>query len=200
MTDASAPQKNATPAGHGRAGPAGAGMAQGALMPRVQILAQYVRDLSFENALAQQGAVLPPGQPDIQVKVSLDAFKREAPMQSHSGTQANLFEVATKYQIEARALYGGTPLFLVELDYAGLFQIEGIPQEQLHPFLLVECPRILFPFARRIIADVTRDGGFPSLNLELIDFFALYRQELLRQKQASPSGVAGVSPEAPPAA
>jgi preprotein translocase subunit SecB len=64
-----------------------------------------------------------------------------------------------------------------------VFHIEGVPQEQMHPFLLIECPRILFPFARRIISDVTRDGGFPALNLDMIDFMSLYRQELLRQQQ-----------------
>jgi len=74
---------------------------------------------------------------------------------------------------------------LLELDYGGIFHIEGIPDDQLHPFLLIECPRMLFPFARRIVSDVTRDGGFPPLNLENIDFVQLYRQELLRRQQAA---------------
>jgi preprotein translocase subunit SecB len=78
-----------------------------------------------------------------------------------------------------------TKLFLLELDYGGIFHIEGIPDDQLHPFLLIECPRMLFPFARRIVSDVTRDGGFPPLNLENIDFVQLYRQELLRRQQAA---------------
>jgi preprotein translocase subunit SecB len=143
---------------------------------RFQVLAQFIRDLSFENALAQGSLVMPAVQPDIQVQVSLDAKKRE--VEHH-------FEVATKFRIESKNRETGATLFLVELDYAGVFHIEGVPQEQLHPLLLIECPRILFPFARRIISDVTRDGGFPSLNLDMIDFMGLYRQELLRQQQAA---------------
>lgn len=142
---------------------------------RVQVLAQYIRDLSFENGLARGTLVMPAGQPDIQVQVSLDAKKREA--EHH-------FEVVTKFRIESKVKDSGQVLFLVELEYGGLFHIEGVPADQMHPFLLIECPRILFPFARRIISDVTRDGGFPALNLDLIDFMGLYRQELLRQQQA----------------
>ncbi len=138
----------------------------------MRILAQYMRDLSFENAAAQkkvQGANV---QPDIQVQVSLDANKREA---------ENQYEVGTKFKITSKNKADDQTLFIVELDYVGLFHIEGVPQEQMHPFLLIECPRMIFPFARRIIADVTRDGGFPSLNLDTVDFLALYKQELQRQ-------------------
>ena len=70
----------------------------------------------------------------------------------------------------------------MEIDYVGIFNIEGVPEDQLHPFLLIECPRLLFPFLRRIVSDVTRDGGFPPLNLETIDFMALYRNELMRRQ------------------
>ena len=78
----------------------------------------------------------------------------------------------------------GEPLFLFEIEYAGVFQISGVPDEQLHPYLLIECPRITFPYLRRIVSDVTRDGGFPPLNLEQIDFLQLYRNELQRRAQA----------------
>ncbi len=142
---------------------------------KVQVLGQYIRDMSFENAVAQGSLQLPNAQPDIQVQVSLDARKREVEHQ---------FEVISKYRIESKNREDGKTLFLLEMDYAGIFHIEGVPQEQLHPFLLIECPRILFPFARRIISDISRDGGFPALNLDLIDFMALYRQELARQAQA----------------
>jgi preprotein translocase subunit SecB len=142
---------------------------------RVQVLGQYVRDLSFENAVARGTLPTPNAQPDIQVQVSLDARKRE---------QDNQFEIITKFRVESRNKADSKTLFLVELEYAGIFLVEGIPQEQIHPFLLIECPRILFPFARRIISDVTRDGGFPPLNLDMIDFMALYRQELVRQQMA----------------
>jgi preprotein translocase subunit SecB len=68
------------------------------------------------------------------------------------------------------------------MDYAGLFHIQNVPNEQLHPFLMIECPRMLFPFVRRVVSDVTRDGGFPPVNVDSIDFLQLYRQELLRRQ------------------
>ncbi|MEZ5750512.1 MAG: protein-export chaperone SecB [Paracoccaceae bacterium] len=140
---------------------------------KFQVLAQFVRDLSFENAVVRGDGKLPAGQPDIQVQVSLDAKKRET--EGH-------YEVISKYRVESKNRETGATLFLAELEYGGIFLIEGLPQDQMHPFLLIECPRILFPFARRIIADVTRDGGFPALNLDMIDFMAMYRQQLLRQQ------------------
>ena len=145
--------------------------------PRInmRILAQYMRDLSFENVAAQKKLAGTNVQPDIQVQVSLDANKREAEGQ---------FEVAIKFKITSTNKVDGQTLFVVELDYVGLFLIEGVPAEQMHPFLLIECPRMIFPFARRIISDVTRDGGFPPLNLDTVDFLDLYRQELQRQQAA----------------
>ena len=142
--------------------------------PRMQILAQFIRDLSFENAVVRGDGKIPAGQPDIQVQVSLDAKKRES--DGH-------FEVISKYRVESKIKETGQTLYLVELEYGGIFLIEGLPQDQMHPFLLIECPRIVFPFARRIISDVTRDGGFPPLNLDMIDFMSMYRQQLLRQQQ-----------------
>lgn len=141
---------------------------------RMQILAQFTRDLSFENAVAQQGASEGEVAPEVAVQVSLDARKR--------GVE-NHYEVISKYRISAKNRNGGKPLYLVELDYAGVFLIEGIPEDRLHPFLMIECPRLLFPFARRVISDVTSDGGFPALNLDNIDFVALYRHELARRAQ-----------------
>jgi preprotein translocase subunit SecB len=75
-------------------------------------------------------------------------------------------------------------LFVLELEYAGLYQIENISEEQMHPFLMIECPRMVFPFVRRIVSDVTRDGGFPPLNLDNIDFVQLYRQQLAQHQAA----------------
>ncbi len=149
---------------------------QGVPQIRMQVLAQYIRDLSFENALAQKG-LTQPGEvrPDIQVQVSLDAKQRPQPGQ---------FEVSQKYKITAKNQAGGDTLFLLEIDYAGLYAIEGVPAEQLHPFLLIECPRMLFPFVRRIVSDMTRDGGFPPLNLDAVDFLQLYRNEMARRAQA----------------
>ncbi|MCB1394869.1 MAG: protein-export chaperone SecB [Rhodobacter sp.] len=150
--------------------------AQPGAAPQVkfQVLAQFIRDLSFENAVVRGDGKIPAGQPDIQVQVSLDAKKRES--DGH-------FEVISKYRVESKIKETGQTLYLVELEYGGIFLIEGLPQDQMHPFLLIECPRIVFPFARRIISDVTRDGGFPPLNLDMIDFMSMYRQQLLRQQQ-----------------
>ena len=149
----------------------------GAAAPQIkmQVLAQFVRDMSFENMVAQKGITGSDVQPDIQVGVSLDARKRAADHQ---------FDVITKYKITSTNKANGETLFLLELDYAGIFHVEGVTEEQMHPFLLIECPRLLFPFVRRIISDVTRDGGLPALNIDTVDFLALYRQELARRAEA----------------
>lgn len=142
---------------------------------RMQVLAQYVRDLSFENLVVQKGLNGAEVQPDIQVAVSLDARKRPL---------ANQFEVITKFKVTSKNKVNGDVLFLLELEYGGTFHIDGVAEDQMHPMLLIECPRLLFPFVRRIISDVTRDGGFPPLNIDTVDFLALYRQELARRVQA----------------
>ena len=148
--------------------------------PQMKILGQYIRDMSFENILAQK-PVKGDVQPDIQVQVSLDARKRDDEKQ---------YEVLSKFKVTSKNKNGDEMLFLLELEYGGIFHIDNIPEEQLHPFLLIECPRMLFPFVRRIVSDVTRDGGFPPLNLDNIDFIALYRQTLM-QRQAAQQASAG---------
>jgi preprotein translocase subunit SecB len=150
----------------------GNGAAQAAPQVRMNVLAQFIRDLSFENILAQKRAS-GEAQPDVQVQVNLDAQKREVEHQ---------YEVVTKLNITSKNKATGDEMFLLELDYAGVFHIEGVPEDQLHPFLLIECPRLLFPFIRRIVSDVTRDGGFPPLNLDNIDFMQLYRNEIARRQ------------------
>lgn len=147
---------------------------------RLNILAQFVRDLSFENIVAQKG-VGGEVNPEIQVQVSLDARKRQ---------QDHQFEVICKYRVTSVNTADQAKLFICELDYAGVFHIEGVPEDQMHPFLMIECPRMLFPFVRRILSDVTRDGGFPPFNLDPVDFVALYRQEAARRaaSQARPEG------------
>ncbi len=147
---------------------------------KMQVLAQFVRDMSFENMVAQKGLTGTDVQPDIQVGVSLDARKRAADHQ---------FDVITKYKITSTNKTNGDTLFLLELDYAGIFHVEGVTDDQMHPFLLIECPRLLFPFVRRIISDVTRDGGLPALNIDTVDFLALYRQELARRAEAQKPAV-----------
>ncbi|MBL4916699.1 protein-export chaperone SecB [Szabonella alba] len=151
------------------------GLADSPLPVKMQVLAQFVRDLSFENGVAQRGLQDGDVQPDTQVSVSLDARKRAADHQ---------YEIITKYRITSKNKAKDETLFLIELDYAGVFHVENVPEDQLHPFLLIECPRLLFPFVRRIISDVTRDGGFPPLNIDMVDFLALYRSELARRMEA----------------
>jgi preprotein translocase subunit SecB len=155
--------------------PAGNGAAAAPAQIKMQVLAQYVRDMSFENMVVQKGLSAGEVQPDIQVAVSLDARKRPV---------ASQYEVITKYKVTSKNKVNGDVLFLLEVEYGGTFLVEGVAEEQLHPFLLIECPRLLFPFVRRIISDITRDGGFPPLNIDTVDFMALYRQELARRAQA----------------
>ncbi len=155
--------------------PAGNGAAATPPQIKMQVLAQYVRDMSFENMVVQKGLSAGEVQPDIQVAVSLDARKRPVPSQ---------YEVITKFKVTSKNKVNGDVLFLLELEYGSTFLIEGVNDDQIHPFLLIECPRLMFPFVRRIISDITRDGGFPPLNVDTVDFMALYRQELARRAQA----------------
>lgn len=163
---------------------AGAAPEQAATQPqvRMQVLAQYIRDMSFENAVAQKGINSGEIQPDIQVAVSLDARKRPV---------ENQYEVVQKFRVTSKNKVDNETLFLMELEYAGMFHVEGVPEDQLHPFLLIECPRMLFPFIRRIISDVTRDGGFPALNVDTVDYLMLYRQELARRQQLQAAQASG---------
>lgn len=154
--------------------------AQAASGIKMQVLAQFIRDMSFENMVAQKGLTGTEVQPDIQVAVSLDARKR---------TNDNHYDVITKYKVTSKNKVNGDVLFLLEVDYAGIFLVTGVAEEQLHPFLLIECPRLMFPFVRRIISDITRDGGFPPLNIDTVDFVALYRQEIARRVEAQKTAV-----------
>jgi preprotein translocase subunit SecB len=139
---------------------------------KMSILGQFIRDMSFENIVAQKGLTGADVAPEVQVQVSLDARKRGVDHQ---------YEVISKFKVSSVNSADKTPLFLLELEYGGIFHVEGVPEDQLHPFLLIECPRMIFPFVRRIVSDVTRDGGFPALNIDTVDFLALYRQELARR-------------------
>jgi preprotein translocase subunit SecB len=158
--------------------------------PRMNVLAQYIRDMSFENILVQKGGQAQ-GQPDVQVRVNLDAKRRQA---------ENQYEVSIKLNIDSKSKETGTQLFLLEIDYCGVFQVENVPEQQLHPYLLIECPRMLFPFLRRIVSDITRDGGYPPLNLETIDFVRIYRNEIMRrqsEQQTQGEGAAAAEPSGP---
>ena len=150
---------------------AGAGAPeQAAEPPGIRILAQFVRDFSFENPRAPDSLRGEAAQPQIDLGVEMNA----------RGRDDGLFEVELK--LSARATREDGPLFVVELLYGGVFQITGVGAEDIEPVLLIECPRYLFPFARRIIADVTSDGGFPPFLLDPIDFAGIYAA---RQAEAS---------------
>ena len=149
-----------------------------AIQPSTKVLAQFIRDLSFENILAQKGLDTN-SPPDIKVNVNLDAKKRKS---------ENQYEVLIKLSIVSSAKEEdsddskNSKLFILEIEYGGLFEVTGVPEDQIHPYLMIECPRILFPYLRRIVADVTHDGGFPPLNLEQINFLALYQKEIERRQ------------------
>ncbi|MBV8979031.1 MAG: protein-export chaperone SecB [Alphaproteobacteria bacterium] len=143
--------------GEGQNGQGGNGAAQ----PRLQVVGQYIKDLSFENpGMPSANAA---GRPQIDLNVDLQARQMDA---EH-------FEVELKLRVSAQS--DNKPMFLLELVYAGLFHLQNVPDEMRQPALLIEAPHILFPFARRIVADVVRDGGMPPLLVEPIDFASLYR-------------------------
>ena len=137
---------------------------------KMQILGQFIKDLSFENIAAQeskQGT----GAPNIDVQVKLDASKR---------THDDQYNCSIKINVESKDAETNENIFLLELDYGGIFKIENIATDQLHPFLMIECPRMLFPFVRRVIHDVTRDGGYQPVNLDSINFLSMYKANVDR--------------------
>ena len=144
----------------------------------IHVLGQYIKDLSFENPGAPRSLRPSDKPPKLDVNVNVNAKQQQA--------QQGEYEIELK--LEAKAARGDDTLFIVEVVYAGLFQIRNVPQEHIQALLLVECPRLLFPFARQIVADATRQGGFPPLMIDPIDFTALYRQriaELAARQQAA---------------
>jgi preprotein translocase subunit SecB len=140
-----------------------------AAQPGIRILAQYIRDLSFENPRAPEALRGGAAPPQIDLAVELNA----------QGREGNVFEVELKMTAAARR--DGEPVFQIELVYAGLFQIVGVEGEDLEQALMIECPRYLYPFARRLFADLSAEGGFPPLMLEPMDFAGIY---LARKAQA----------------
>ena len=143
-----------------------AGEAQG---PALNVLVQYVKDLSFENPNAPNSLAPQQTAPQIEINVNVGA----------QPLSASEFEVELK--LEAKGQLDETVLFGVELLYAGVFRIENVPEEHLHPFVLIECPRLLFPFARQILADATRNGGFPPLMIDPIDFAQMFSQRMAEE-------------------
>jgi preprotein translocase subunit SecB len=149
------------------------GTQQPQAQPSVRVLGQYLKDLSFENPNAPQSLAPQETQPDINISVNVNA--------------RNL--TPTDYEVElhlnAKATLQDKVIFAAELVYAGTFRMENFPAQLLHPAVLIECPRILFPFARQVLADATRNGGFPPLMLDPIDFTSMYQKRVQQQQQAA---------------
>jgi preprotein translocase subunit SecB len=140
--------------------------------PQLNVLAQYTKDLSFENPNAPASLAPQQTQPAINIQINVSA----------NNLTENEYEVTLS--VEGKAENDGKLMFSFELSYAGVFRILNVPQENLHPLVMIECPRLLFPFAREIIATSVRDGGFPPLMLDPVDFVGLYRQNMERQAAA----------------
>jgi preprotein translocase subunit SecB len=145
---------------------------QAGAQPAMRILGQYLKDFSFENPNAPQSLTPQQKQPDINISVNVNA----------RNLGPNDFEV--ELHLDAKASGDDKTIFAAELLYAGIFRLEGFPQNLLHAAVLIECPRMLFPFARQIMADATRNGGFPPLMLDPIDFAAMYQQRMRQQAEA----------------
>jgi len=139
----------------------------------MRILGQYLKDLSFENPNAPQSLSGQQSAPDINISVNVNA-KNLAP---------NDFEV--ELHLDAKAMAKDKVVFATEILYAGVFRLENFPQNLLHPAVLIECPRLLFPFARQILAEATRNGGFPPLMIDPIDFAGMYQKRMQAQQAAT---------------
>ncbi|MGC6454190.1 MAG: protein-export chaperone SecB [Candidatus Puniceispirillaceae bacterium] len=139
---------------------------------QIVVHAQYIKDLSFENPNAPDILIDPPSQPDVQIGVNVGA----------RGLNSEQYEVLLSLSAKAQA--GEKALFLAELTYAAIVSAPGASREDLNPLIMIEAPRLMFPFARAIISDMTRDGGFMPLSIQPIDFVAVYQNNLARQEEA----------------
>jgi preprotein translocase subunit SecB len=145
---------------------------EGAPAPQLNVLAQYTKDLSFENPNAPSSLAPQQKPPAINIQINVGA----------NNVAQDEFEVTLS--VQGKAEHGDKLMFSFELAYAGLFRIANVPQENLPPLIMIECPRLLFPFAREIIATAVRDGGFPPLMLDPVDFVGMFRQNMERQAAA----------------
>jgi preprotein translocase subunit SecB len=155
--------------------PAAGGPAAGGekAAPPLSLITQYVKDLSFENPRAPESIAHLKEPPKVNLKIEV-----------HSRNwRDNKHEVVLYLKVDTTS--GGEPVFITELTYAGLFAIGDVPQDSMPLLLYVQCPQFLFPFARRVISDAVRDGGFPPLNIGPIDFLGLHQQRLRQQQQAA---------------
>jgi preprotein translocase subunit SecB len=146
---------------------------QGTQSPSLNILAQYTKDLSFENPGAPRSLQSRDTAPAININVNVNA----------NPLSETDFDVVLSLSVDAKD--GDKVVFAAELVYGGVFRVTGFPQEHMLPVLFIECPRLLFPFARQIVADVTRNGGFPPLMIDPIDFAQMFTQRMAQEKAKS---------------
>ncbi len=161
--------------------PAGAAKAGNGAQPSMNVLAQYIKDLSFESPGAPASLRGRDKAPGININVNVNA------------NPISETEYDVTLTLNARAGVEKDVLFNVELVYGGVFRVVGFPQEHMLPLLFIECPRLLFPFARQIIADCTRNGGFPPLMIDPIDFAQMFQQRMAEEQakaKVQPSGTA----------
>lgn len=135
-------------------------------MPAINVVTQYIKDLSFENPNAPDSVRSTAAQPSIKMEFNVGAKK------------VSDNEIEVELRVEGRAEQEGKVLFNIDLVYAGVFRLINVPQEALQPIILIECPRLLFPFARQIIADTAQSGGFPPLLVDPVDFARLYNERI----------------------
>jgi preprotein translocase subunit SecB len=145
-------------------------------VPQIGVLMQYVKDFSFENPNAPRALTPSNQQPSIKINIGVEA----APIAEN--------DVEVTLRLDGKAEVQGFVLFGFELLYAGVFRIMNVPSESLQPLVMIECPRLLFPFAREIVATATRNGGFPPLMLEPVDFASLYRDRMMATQQPNVAG------------
>jgi preprotein translocase subunit SecB len=145
------------------------------MQPQLTVVSQYIKDFSFENPNAPQSRASRQEQPQIGIQINVGA------------TPLSDTDIEVSIKLEGKAEVAGALLFRFDLEFAGVFRIRNVPQESLNPVVLIECPRLLFPFAREIIATAVRNGGFPPLLLDPVDFVSLYRQKMAQAQTAAPA-------------
>jgi preprotein translocase subunit SecB len=142
------------------------------MQPQLTVVSQYIKDFSFENPNAPKSLAGRQDQPQIGIQINVGA------------NPLSETDIEVVIKLDGKAEVGTTLLFRFELEFAGVFRIRNVPQESMNPVVLIECPRLLFPFAREIIATAVRNGGFPPLLLDPVDFVGLYRQKMAQQQPA----------------
>jgi preprotein translocase subunit SecB len=141
--------------------------------PQLNVLAQYIKDFSFENPNAPRSLAPSQTPPTINIQINVGVGQ----------LAATDYEVSLKLEGKAESPDGAITLFAFDLTYSGVFRIQNVPEDQIHPVVMIECPRLLFPFAREIVATSVRAGGFPPLLLDPVDFVALYQQRVAQMQQ-----------------